>query len=80
MPQSATETAGDPDAGSGQRAHCAGHRGKVPRADWQVKPHCRPSEVANGPWADAAGSVRRDRPRPRGIAEIVYGNRGVFDK
>ena len=27
-------------------------------ADWQVKPHCRPSEVANGPWADAAGSMR----------------------
>ena len=49
-------------------------------ADWQVKPHCRPSEVANGPWADAAGSKRRGSPRPRGVAEIVYGNRGVFDK
>ena len=49
-------------------------------ADWQVKPHCRPSEVANGPWADAAGSMRRGWPRPRGVAEIVYGNRGVFDK
>ena len=35
-------------------------------ADWQVKPHCRPSEVANGPWADAAGSMRRGWPRPGG--------------
>ena len=50
------------------------------RADWQVKPHCRPSEVANGPWADAAGSMRRGWPRPGGVAEIVYENRGVFDK
>ena len=49
-------------------------------ADWQVKPHCRPSEVANGPWADAAGSMRRGWPRPRGVAGIVYRNRGVFDK
>jgi hypothetical protein len=36
------------------------------QADWQVKPHCRPSEVANGPWADAAGSMRRGWPRPGG--------------
>ena len=53
---------------------------EIALADWQVKPHCRPSEVANGPWADAAGSMRRGSPRPRGVAEIVYGNRGVFDK
>ena len=44
-------------------------------ADWQLKPHCRPSEVANGPFADAAIPMRRGRP----VSGLCPGGHGRGD-